>query len=134
MEEPSTKMKMISWLFQIVAAMILAKAAYGKFLALESSVYVFNALDMGASSRILIGVIESISTILLLTSTLPHLGALLGFGVMLGAIIAHGSVLGLQVNNDNGMMVMMMSSVIVSTMIVMYIRRRRLPLIGHTCN
>lgn len=129
----SRKNSMISWFFQLIAAAILAKAAYSKFAGSELSVYVFNALEMGAGGRLLIGVIEGVSVLLLLSSSAPHIGALLGFGTMLGACLAHYSVLGLSVQNDGGAMVLMMVIVMISTSLVMYIRRKNLPLIGHAC-
>ena len=124
--------KVVSWIFQVAAAVILAWASYGKFLETEMNVYVFNVLEMGDSGRILVGIIEALAAIMLLTSNLPHLGALLGFSTMLGAMIAHFSVLGLNVQEDNGMMIGLMTVVVISTFIVMGIRRRKLPLVGIT--
>ena len=83
-------------------------------------------------TRLIIAAIEAIAAFLLLTNSLPQYGAILGFGTMLGALIAHSTVLGIEVNNDGGKMVMLMGVVIISTSIIMLIRRRTLPLIGHT--
>ncbi len=132
MDELTTREKSISWIFQIIAAAILAMAAYGKFTGEEFGTIVFERIKMGQYGKNLIGVIESTAVFLLLTPNLPHYGAILGFGTMLGALVAHLTVLGIVVNNDGGKAVMMLITVILSCSIVMYIRRKNLPLIGGT--
>lgn len=126
----SKKRTLLSWFFQIIAAVILGQASYGKLIGNEMSVVVFELLRMGDEGRILIGMIEGVATLLLLTPMLTHWGALLGFGTMLGALIAHITVLGLVVNNDGGKMIMMLGLVLFSTMSVLFVHRKRLPLIG----
>ena len=123
----------LSWVFQIVAAIILAKAAYSKFTGSEMSVSMFQALGID-QTRLIIAAIEAIAALLLLTKNLSQYGALLGLGTMMGALIAHATVLGFDVNNDGGMMVILMSIVVVSAMIIMWIRRKTMPFIGHTCD
>lgn len=126
------RMQVISWGFQIVAAVILAIAAWGKITGAESSVFVFSSLKMEPSGRIIIGIIESLAALMLITTSIPHLGAILGFAVMIGATFAHISVLGIEVQNDGGRLVMMLAIVVVSTLAIMYFHRRKLPLIGKT--
>ena len=126
----SRNQKIVSWILQAVAAFILARAAYGKFTGMEMSLFVFERLEMGTSGRFTIGLIEAFAALLLLMPSVPQIGALLGFGTMMGALIAHTTVLGLDTNGDGGMMVAMMGVVVLATSTVMYIRRRDLPLIG----
>ena len=127
---PSLHQNILSWILQVIAAFILASAAYGKFVGMEPSLFVFEQLQMGPSGRLVIGLIEALAALLLLTPNVPQLGALMGFGTMMGALIAHTTVLGLDTNGDGGMMVAMMGVVVLTTLTVMYIRRRDLPLIG----
>ena len=134
MGRPTTKEKIISWVFQIIAAIILAMAAYEKFSGNPLIGSVFDQLKMGDSGKKLIGIIEAISAIMLITTNLCHFGALLGLGTMLGALIAHATILGISVNNDGGMMVGLMSLNIICCSIIMFIRRRSYPLIGDTFN
>lgn len=122
--------KLISIVFQIIAALILANAAFGKFSGNEMSVHVFHELNI-LETRIVIGIIEVLAALLLL-SKIPQYGALLGFGTMLGALIAHVSILGMEIHGDGGQMVMMMAVVLLSSIIVMWINRRRMPFVGHT--
>ena len=132
MNSLTTKEKIISYIFQIIAATILGLAAYGKFSGQEIGSMVFERIKMGENGKYLIGVIESLAASLLLTPNIPHYGAILGFGTMIGALIAHLTVLGIVVDNDGGRTVMMLITVIISCSIVMYIRRKNLPLIGGT--
>ena len=46
MNELTRGMKVLSWLFQVIAAFILARAAYGKFIGAEMNVAVFEQLGM----------------------------------------------------------------------------------------
>lgn len=126
----SVRQKIVSWILQVIAALILAHAAYGKFTGTETVVFLFEQLGMGTSGRFLIGLIEAFAVLMLLTPMMPQIGALLGFGTMMGALIAHCTVLGLEVKGDGGMMVAMMCIVVLTTSTVMYIRRKDLPLIG----
>ena len=128
----SAGQKTVSWIFQLIAAAILAKASYGKFTGAEMSLFIFDQIEMGAAGRYIIGIVEAFSALLLLTPNIPHIGALLGFGTMMGALIAHLTVLGIDINGDGGLLVMMMGVVIVTTATVMYIRRRDMPMIGRT--
>jgi len=58
--------------------------------------------------------------------------SILAFGTMIGAFIAHTTVMGIVFNDDGGMLFTMMAVVIILSCIIMYIRRRDLPLIGYT--
>ncbi|MCP4297882.1 MAG: DoxX family protein [Proteobacteria bacterium] len=122
----------LSWVGQVIAAGILGMAAWGKITGAEGSIYVFESLEMEPSGRIIIGIIESLAAIMLLTTNIPHLGALLGFSVMIGATFAHISVLGLDVQGDGGKLVMMLILVLISTSIVMTTHRKKLPFVGKT--
>ena len=123
--------KIICYSFQLIAGLILAKASYDKFSGQEMTLIIFKSLSI-EKTRLVIATVEGLASFLLISNHLPHYGAILGLGTMLGAFIAHISVLGIEVNNDGGMMVMLMVVVIISTITVMYLRRKDLPLIGHT--
>lgn len=125
------KALVLSYVFQFLAAVILFYAAYQKLVGSKASIYIFESLGIG-ESRMLIATIEGLAAILLLTKSFPHYGAILGFGTMLGALIAHISVLGLNVDGDGGSLVVLMLVLMISTLLVMLIRRRNLPFIGRT--
>jgi uncharacterized membrane protein YphA (DoxX/SURF4 family) len=96
-------MKLIlMWVFRLTAAIILLQTLYFKFTGAEESVYIFSALGMEPYGRIGSGIVELIAAILILIPRTTLLGALLGAGVMLGAIFSHLFVLGINVQNDGG--------------------------------
>lgn len=95
-------MKTIIWIIRIVAATILLQTLYFKFSGAEESVYIFSTLGMEPYGRISSGVAELIAAILILIPRTTLIGAIMGFGVMLGAILSHLFVLGIEVQNDGG--------------------------------
>lgn len=124
--------KMISWVLQIVVALILVKAGYAKLIRSDQSFLMFETLKMGLWGMKFIGIIELGTGALLVTYHLPHYGALLSFSLMMGALIAHLTVLGINFNSDGGVHFVVMLCLMVFSITIMYFRRRNLPLIGHT--
>ncbi|PJJ10807.1 DoxX-like protein [Flavobacterium sp. 1] len=90
------------WIVRLTAAVILLQTLYFKFTGAEESVYIFSTLGMEPYGRIGSGVDELIAAILILIPRTTLLGALIGAGVMLGAIFSHLFVLGIEVKNDGG--------------------------------
>lgn len=90
------------WVFRLTAAIILLQTLYFKFTGAEESVYIFSTLGMEPYGRIGSGIVELIAAILILIPRTTLLGALMGAGVMLGAIFSHLFVLGINVQNDGG--------------------------------
>ena len=90
------------WIIRLVVAVILLQTLYFKFTASEESIYIFSALGIEPYGRIGTGIAELITAILILIPRTSLLGALLGFGLMVGAIFAHLFVLGIEVKNDGG--------------------------------
>ncbi len=81
-------------ILRIVPAVIIGRAALMKFTGDPDAAGIFKALDMEPGGRILIGLIELVAVVLLLTSRISAWGGLLGLGVMCGAVIAHTTVIG----------------------------------------
>jgi uncharacterized membrane protein YphA (DoxX/SURF4 family) len=96
------KTSILIWVFRLTAAIILLQTLYFKFTGAEESVYIFSTLGMEPYGRIGSGVVELIAAILILIPRTTLLGALLGAGVMFGAIFSHLFVLGIEVKNDGG--------------------------------
>lgn len=84
-----------SWTLQVVIALILIPAVYAKFSSHPDSVAAFSQLEMEPGGRYLIAILEAITAILLLAPGSVAWGAILGWGVMTGAIIAHVTKLGI---------------------------------------
>ncbi len=88
----------------IVAAVILLQTLYFKFTGASESVYIFNKLGIEPYGRIGTGVLELIISILLLIKRTSLIGAILGIGVISGAILSHLFILGIEVQGDGGLL------------------------------
>ncbi len=92
----------IHWGARLIAALILLQTLFFKFTAAPESVYIFTAVGMEPWGRIGIGILEAIAVVLLLINTTEWLGAMLGLGLMIGAIGMHLTILGIEVQDDGG--------------------------------
>lgn len=126
------KKKGFLWSLQIFSAVILLFAGVTKFLGTEGTVFIFTELDMEPTGRIIIGLIETAAALMLMTKNYAAMGALLGIGTMCGALIAHVSILGFNVQGDHGLHIVALSAVVLCTGTVLIARRKTLPFIGPT--
>jgi putative oxidoreductase len=94
--------KYISIALRIIAAVILLQTLYFKFTAQPESVELFTKLGVEPWGRIGTGVIELVASILLLLPSTVFIGALLGMGLMSGAILSHIFVIGIASKGDGG--------------------------------
>ena len=95
-------MKILAWILRIIVAAILLQTLYFKFTAAEESVYIFSTLGMEPYGRIGSGIGELIAVVLILIPRTTLVGALIGMGIMIGAIFSHLFILGIEVQNDGG--------------------------------
>ena len=91
-----------SWVLRLVAALIMLQTLYFKFTGAPESVYIFSTLGMEPWGRIGTGMMELIASVLLLVPRTTVWGALLGAGVISGALFFHLTTLGIEVQNDHG--------------------------------
>jgi uncharacterized membrane protein YphA (DoxX/SURF4 family) len=96
------KTSIFMWVLRLTASIILLQTLYFKFTGADESVYIFSTLGIEPYGRIGSGIAELIAAILILIPRTTLLGALMGAGVMLGAIFSHLFVLGIEVKNDGG--------------------------------
>jgi hypothetical protein len=125
-----TKVKVASWVVQIVVAAILAQTLYFKFTGAEESVHIFTALGVEPWGRLGTGLLELAAVVLLLTPRVVVVGALLTVAVMLGAIGAHLTKLGIVVQDDGGLLFALAVFNLLGVLLVTFLRRRELPVIG----
>ena len=90
------------WIVKILAALILVQTLYFKFTGAPESVFIFQTLGLEPYGRIGLGVVELITAILLLIPRTSLIGAILGVGIMMGAVFSHIFVLGIEVQHDGG--------------------------------
>ncbi len=113
----------LTWTAQIIAAVILAQTLIFKFSGAAESVALFSKLGVEPFGRYGAGVTELLVVILLLTPRKAWLGACLGMGVMLGAILAHLTVLGIESDGDGGYLFILALITFFCCSVVAYIRK-----------
>jgi putative oxidoreductase len=122
----------ISWVLQVVAAVILFQTLFFKFTGAEESVYIFTTVGAEPWGRIGSGVVELIAAILLLIPSTVTVGAIISMGVAGGAILSHLTKLGIVVKDDGGLLFALAVTVLLSSAIILLIRRTEIPVVGNT--
>lgn len=126
----NTKQKNItSWLAAIISALIMLQTLYFKFSAAPESVYIFTTLGMEPWGRIGSGIGELIASILILIPALRWLGALMGLGIISGALLAHITKLGIVIQNDGGYLFILGLIVFACCSICLYLDRAKIILL-----
>ncbi|HEX6846143.1 MAG TPA: DoxX family protein [Chitinophagaceae bacterium] len=92
------------WVLRIVAALIMLQTLYFKFSGAEESVYIFSQLGMEPWGRIGTGILELIASLLILYPGTTFFGSVMAIGLMLGAIVAHLTKLGISIKDDGGLL------------------------------
>jgi len=114
------------WTLRILAAIIMLQTLFFKFSGAEESVYIFSKLGMEPWGRIGTGVIELVASTLLLVPRTTAIGALLGLGVMSGALFFHLTRLGIVVMDDHGQLFIYALLVFISCGVLAWSFRRQL--------
>jgi uncharacterized membrane protein YphA (DoxX/SURF4 family) len=119
----------IYWILRVAAAVILLQTLFFKFTAAPESVYIFSTLGMEPWGRIGTGIIELIAAILLLIPSLTFFGAMLGIGLMGGALFFHVTKLGIDVQGDGGLLFIYAIIVLICSLVLAIAYRRQMRLI-----
>lgn len=96
--------KMFYWLARLVAAVIMLQTLYFKFTGAAESVEIFTTVGMEPRGRYAVGIFELIASVLLLVNATAWVGGALALGLMAGAIGMHLVFLGIEVQDDGGML------------------------------
>lgn len=118
--------KILSLLLRLVAAGIMLQTLYFKFTAQPESLYIFSRLGIEPWGRIGSGIAELIASVLLLWPSTVVLGALLGAGIMLGAVTAHATLLGIEVLGDGGQLFIYALIILIACIGLMILHSRQL--------
>ena len=110
----------------ILAAIILLQTLYFKFSGAPESVYIFSQLGVEPYGRIGTGVLELIVSVLLILKRTSLIGSIIGLGVISGAILSHFFVLGIEVQNDGGVLFGMAILVFVLLLITLILQKDKL--------
>ena len=119
--------KIISWVLQLVVVFILGQTLFYKFTDAPETVELFAQLGMGAFGYKLIGLLELIACVLLLMPASVATGALLGWGLMTGAIIAHVTEIGFE--GESGVLGALAITAWLCCTVIMYLNRTSLPIV-----
>lgn len=120
----------ISLILSLIAAIILLQTLFFKFTAHPDSVYIFTQLGMEPYGRIGIGVAELITAILLIVPRTRPYGAVIGLGVISGALFFHLTMLGVNVNSDGGKLFGLALATFVCCLGVVFLERKKLPILN----
>ena len=123
-------MSKLSWVLQVVVAVILLQTLFFKFTGAEESIYIFTTVGAEPWGRYGSGVLELIAAVLLLIPGTVAIGALLAVGVGVGAVFSHLTLLGIDVKGDGGLLFGLACVVLTGSLIVLAIHRRELPIVG----
>lgn len=123
-------MKILIWVLRLVAAAIMLQTLFFKFTGAPESIYIFETVGLEPFGRYASGVAELIASILLLIPRTTWLGAVIGLGVISGAIMSHVIVLGIEIQGDGGTLFAMAVVVFISCAVLLFLHRTDIPLIG----
>lgn len=140
----TTSVLIFSWACRIVAAIILLQTLFFKFTAAPESVYIFTRLGtfihsylpfasvdtVEVSGRIGSGIMELIAALLLLTPRFVWAGSVLAMAATGGAIASHLTFLGIEVQEDKGLLFGLAIMVFVASAIVLLLHRQQVPVFG----
>ena len=119
----------LSWIAQIIAAVILGQTLFFKFAGAPESIYIFERLGVEPWGRYATGIFEVVAVALLLVPRTAGLGALLAIGLMLGALGSHITTLGVEVQGDGGLLFGLAVTTLVAASTVAYLRRQQIPIL-----
>jgi len=123
-----TTKSILSLILRLVPAIILLQTLYFKFSAAPESVFIFEQLGLEPWGRIGLGVAELIIAILIMVPKTTWLGALLGMGIMAGAIFSHVTKLGVVVQNDGGTLFILALVTLICCMALVWVNRKQIPI------
>lgn len=123
-----TPSKVVSWILQVSAAIVLAQTLYFKFSGAPESVWIFTQLNAEPVGRYATGILELAACVLLVIPRTAIAGAGLGALLMTGAAGAHVFRLGLAVMGDGGLLLGLALFVFCACILVLLLRREELKL------
>ncbi|KUJ59927.1 hypothetical protein AR687_20815 [Flavobacteriaceae bacterium CRH] len=121
-------MKTLSFIFQwalrILITYYLLKYSYVKLSGQPSAIELFTTLNMEPWGRIIIGILELITVILILYPRTTALGGLLGMISMTAVIFYHLTELGISINGDSFLFFIACAIFVASILLVIFNRKQ----------
>jgi len=117
------------WILRLLAAGIMLMTLYYKFTGHEQSKRLFTELGMEPWGRIGTGIFELIASILILYPRTTGYGALLGMGLMAGALFFHLTKLGIVWDGDAWLFIYALTAFLSCAILVLFYRKQLLSLL-----
>ncbi|EMO52331.1 DoxX family protein [Leptospira noguchii] len=115
----SVKKKLLLNCLRGIVAFTFLQTLFYKFTGATESVAIFSKLGMEPWGRIGTGILEFVVSILLFIPGWNWLGSLLGLGLMSGAILSHVFVIGIEQENDGGLLFFIaLSNAVICTLLL----------------
>ncbi len=121
------KKTILSWVLRITVAIILSQTLYFKFTGAPESIHIFSSLGVEPYGRIITGILELLVVILILIPRTVLIAAIMGCGIMFGAIMSHLLILGIEVQNDGGTLFILGLITFLCCALLVFINRNRIP-------
>jgi uncharacterized membrane protein YphA (DoxX/SURF4 family) len=115
---------------RIIVALILIQTLRFKFTAHPDSVFIFQKAGLEPYGRIGIGVLELIAGILLIIPKTVWIGATLTLGIISGAILMHLTKIGIEVNNDGGILFVTACTIFILSLIILFYHKKYIPFLS----
>ncbi len=119
-------LNLLLWILRLTAAVIMLQTLFFKFAGNEESVHIFTALGMEPWGRIGTGVFELIASVLILWPRTTHFGAVIGVGLMSGALFFHLTKLGIEILGDGGLLFAYAIIVMISCLLLIFFHRKKI--------
>lgn len=124
--------KYILLILKLVPAFIMLQTLFFKFTGAQESIDLFTKIagDNEIYMRIGTGILEFIASILLFIPKKTWLGALLTVGVMIGAVMSHLTIIGIEHDGDGGTLFISAIVTFISGSILLIFNRANIPWVG----
>ena len=120
--------KIFDWVLRLAAAVILLQTLWFKFTGAPEAVFIFTQIGVEPLGRYLLGILELITGVCLLVRRWVVYGAALGVVLMIGALLAHFTFLGIDVQGDGGLLFGLAWIVLIICAVLLHVHRKELPL------
>lgn len=122
MEKPGEEQvkNYLELVIKMIVAFIMGQTLFFKFSGAEESIYIFATIGIEPWGRYLTGMSELIAIILLFYPKTVFYGAALTFGIMFGAILSHFLFLGIEIQNDDGLLFGLALTALVGSCFLLY--------------
>ncbi|WP_167882427.1 DoxX family protein [Leptospira sarikeiensis] len=117
----------LSMVLSVFSAIVFLQTLFFKFTGDDESVKIFSTLGIEPWGRIGTGSVEFFVAALLIFPPSRFVGALVGFGLMIGAVLSHILFLGIVVDDDGGLLFAMAVSVLIACTIILNLEWDRRP-------